>query len=83
MGDQDLNERTGEAPPQSKLENPGGNKNKTKTQSKHPQGRTADGTFNPQDCAMDNFDNFGIWPKLSKLLKSQNCQNCPLCNLED
>ena len=46
MRDQDLNERPGEAPPQSKLENPGETKNKTKTQSKQPPGRTAEGTRN-------------------------------------
>ena len=39
---------------------PRGNKNKTKTQSKHPQVRTAEGTLNPPDCTMDNFENFAI-----------------------
>ena len=44
MREQDLNERPGEAPLHSTLENPG--ETKTKTQPKHPQGRTAQGTLN-------------------------------------
>ena len=43
MRDQDLNERPGEAPSQSKLEAPGETKTKQNTQSKHPQGRTVEG----------------------------------------
>ena len=46
MRDQDVNERPGEAPSAVQAGEPRGNKNKTKTQSKHPQSRTVEGILN-------------------------------------